>query len=193
MIEKVLSIDVAAFHYINNGLSNKWLDNIMPVVTQLGSIYFVLIFSLILALTKTRKHMAMIGIVFSANLLSFELLKHLVGRNRPFVSHDVVLRAEHLFTDSMELVTGITKSFPSAHTAIAFMLAVILSYYWKNYSILFYLAAVAVGFSRIYLGLHFPSDIVAGLILGTVIARFCLGNNYLNERIFGEKRTISNA
>jgi undecaprenyl-diphosphatase len=180
MLRKIVSLDVAVFHFINDGLSSKWLDVLMPLVTQLGSFYFLLLFFIALILTKRTKHMAVIIVIFIVNAVAFELLKYGVGRHRPFVNNEVILRAQHLFTDSMETVYGKTRSFPSGHTAIAFMLATFLSYRRKKYRVLFYSLACAVGVSRIYLGVHYPIDIVAGLILGVVVAKLCLSSNYLN-------------
>ena len=193
MLERMVSLDVAMLHYINDGLSNGWLDRLMPYITKFGSVYFVLLFSIMFTLIKKPKHMAMVAMVYGANVLTFELLKHLVGRNRPFVSHAVILRAQDLFTESGQITAGITQSFPSAHTATAFMLATLLGYYAKSYRPLFYLIAAGVGLSRVYLGVHYPSDVLAGLILGTLIARLVMENGYLRRKVLREELPASGA
>ena len=188
LLEKIIDFDITGLHYINIGLSNGWFDFFMPFVTQLGSIYFVLIFLLVLTLAKKSKLMAMTGIAYGINVIAFQLMKHLIGRERPFVTQEVNLRALSLFTDYNGVIYGVNLSFPSAHAASAFLLASLLAYYAKSYRLIFYFMAAAVGVSRVYLGVHYPSDVVAGIVLGTVIARLCLGSDYLRQKVLGEER-----
>ena len=188
LLEKIIDFDIAGLHYINIGLSNGWLDFFMPFITQLGSIYFVLIFLMVLTLAKKSKLMAMTGIAYGINVIAFQMMKHLIGRERPFVTQEVNLRALSLFTDYNGVIYGVNLSFPSAHAASAFLLASLLAYYAKSYRLIFYFMAAAVGVSRVYLGVHYPSDVVAGIVLGTVIARLCLGSDYLRQKVLGEER-----
>ena len=60
-------------------------------------------------------------------------------------------------------------SFPSGHAATAFAGAVALSYLWRRGAPLFFLLAAAIAFSRVYVGVHFPGDVLAGAALGTVV------------------------
>lgn len=85
------------------------------------------------------------------------------------------------FFDSGEyawFIDGVThggsNSFPSGHTASAFALATILSLYSKNrlVGILCFILAVAAGYSRIYLGQHFFTDVFAGAVIGVMAALF---------------------
>jgi undecaprenyl-diphosphatase len=63
-----------------------------------------------------------------------------------------------------------TASFPSGHAATSFAGATILAFAFPRVAPLFYVLATAVGFSRVYLGVHYPLDIVGGAVLGTLIA-----------------------
>ncbi len=66
-------------------------------------------------------------------------------------------------------------SFPSGHTSAAFMMATLLGYYLPPLMILLYCWAILVGFSRVVLGVHFPTDTLVGAILGISTAFFSLG------------------
>ncbi len=86
-------------------------------------------------------------------------------RNRPYVQHP----------DSIQPIIDIQlilKSFPSDHAALAMALATIVTLYVPRVGILFIIIALLIGFSRIAAGVHFPTDILAGFIIGAVIALF---------------------
>jgi len=65
-------------------------------------------------------------------------------------------------------------SFPSAHTAFAFMMAVLLSRWFPRYQFIFFIIAGLIGWTRIYLGLHYPTDVIAGALLGYGITKLFL-------------------
>jgi undecaprenyl-diphosphatase len=93
--------------------------------------------------------------VGAADLLS-ALVKALVPRHRPF---------EHQLGPSER-----THSFPSGHTATAFAGATVLSAYAPRYRVAFYALACLIGFSRLYNGVHYPTDVLAGAVLGSCVA-----------------------
>jgi membrane-associated phospholipid phosphatase len=95
-----------------------------------------------------------------------QILKHLSGRIRPRLTDEVV------FTGP-SLKSGF-DSFPSGHVTTAFCFAYILSFYFPRYKIYFYIWAVFIGFVRIEGIAHFPSDVLAGAIVGTVTAKLLL-------------------
>jgi undecaprenyl-diphosphatase len=98
--------------------------------------------------------------------IAVQTLKHLIGRARPRVTHDFLVIGPSL--------KGGYDSFPSGHTTLAFTLACVLSAYLPRYRMVFYSFAFITGFVRIEGTSHFPSDVLAGAILGLLIGRFVL-------------------
>lgn len=154
-------INIKAFYLINSHPPSWFLDFLMMTLTYLGSGRVLFIISMLLLLTRDRKKVIggvsiLAGMTFIYHIVS--VLKVWVAMPRPFVSLDNVnlLIAEKGF------------SFPSNHTANAFMAAVILSSIFGRRT-LFYALAALVGISRIYLGVHFPLDVLGGAAAGSVI------------------------
>jgi membrane-associated phospholipid phosphatase len=95
--------------------------------------------------------------------ISVQIVKHLVGRARPSVTYASVFIGPS--------VKYAYDSFPSGHTASAFCLAFILSEFFPKYRAAFYLFGVIVGLYRIDGLSHFPSDVMAGALLGTIVGK----------------------
>ncbi len=102
----------------------------------------------------------LIGLVSTGLLV--QVLKHLIGRARPRLTYDLVFIGPSLKSGY--------DSFPSGHTTLAFCLAYIVSRYSTRWGIVSYFFAVAVGLYRVDSLSHFPSDVMAGAIVGTVAA-----------------------
>lgn len=93
------------------------------------------------------------------------MLKNSLKRNRP----------QAALQNFRSIITPSDKfSFPSGHTSAAFMMATLLGYYFPPLMIPLYCWATLVGFSRVVLGVHFPTDILVGIILGISTALFSL-------------------
>jgi undecaprenyl-diphosphatase len=98
--------------------------------------------------------------VLTADLLAL-VIKLAVGRPRPF---ETIPEADKL----MNAAKGL--SMPSAHAATAFAGAVAFAYLFRRYAALAFLLAAAIAYSRIYVGVHYPSDVLAGAALGMAVA-----------------------
>lgn len=169
MIETLLQSDRQLFTFLNQGLSNPLFDIILPFVTDLnrkpiGLVLIVILWLLLLVKGGTNGRVAALllipTIVLSDQLNSF-WLKFIVERLRPC----------HELLDVRLLVgCGSGYSFPSSHAVNNFAAALILSYFVPRWTWAFFTFAGIVGFSRVYVGVHYPSDVLAGAIVGMAIA-----------------------
>jgi membrane-associated phospholipid phosphatase len=156
-------VDAWVFLSFNmRGSRPLWLDRIMLGFTQIGNGFTVLAIAVILFLAGER-YLAYELILGTLTLwLVVELVKFLIHRARPFI----------LMTQAR--IVGYRasgRSFPSGHTSQAFFMATLLAQYfhagvWVVF--LLYAMATLVGITRIYVGAHYPRDVLAGAILGSV-------------------------
>jgi len=163
----VNGIDVVAVNYVYS-LRSEILTRIMLGVSFLGSAPFISIAAIIFVLAFWIKRYKNEAIILAATLLSSvaidNALKYFIRRGRP---------------DVAALDTGITYSFPSGHAMNSLVFYGLLAYFaprWiKNRRALFAVDAAAIilvaliGFSRIYLGAHYLTDVVAGWVAGLVV------------------------
>ena len=160
-MEILYLIDIWLFHAVNNGWSNPLLDLVMPVVTNTAvwrPIYAVAAILLIWKGGVRGRWAAGTLIVAVAVLdpLSTHLLKEPIGRLRPYD----VLGGVH------QLIGSGSGSFPSNHALNNAAAAVILTFFYRDLSWVWWSLAIVIGLSRIYCGVHWPSDIIAGFLLG---------------------------
>ncbi len=153
--------------WANGWWSTPFLDQTIPWLTHLGSHVAVLLFLLLtLVPSKSRRifrHLLLLYVLQSALLYG---LKFLVQRERPF--HHLPEMASKLSGGPGEILD---PSFPSVHAALSFMMATLLARWFPRYRIAFYLFAGLIGWTRIYLGLHYPTDILTGALLGYGLTR----------------------
>jgi len=176
LISTIQQIDFTILDFIQNNFRFQILDKTMPYISLIGNAGAVWILITILLLSSKKNRFA--GLVMALALISCVLignvtLKHLVARIRPFNIHnEIVLLIPHP-TDF---------SFPSGHTMSSFAATTVLLLYNKKWGIWATILAILIAFSRLYLYVHYPSDILAGLIIGILIAIAStkLLNNYKN-------------
>jgi len=162
--EAVLQIDGAILLFIQNNLRSPALTQFFKAVSNYGVIVMAAYF-VILLLWERRKLFPIASACVVSGLLgnfSKDYLKHLVKRPRPFLD-----------IPALEPLIKRPKgySFPSGHTTLAFAVAFIAYRILpKRYSIPALCIAALVAFSRLYLGVHYPTDILGSICVGYVAA-----------------------
>lgn len=142
-----------------------WLDSIMIFFTSLGNngIVWILIALLCICFKKSRRcGILMILTMLFCLAIGNGVIKNLVARPRPF---------QVLGDPSMLIIPPPAEfSFPSGHTMHGFAAAVMILLHNRKAGIAAVLAAVVIAFSRMYLFVHFPTDILGGAVIGTLAA-----------------------
>ena len=164
MIEVINNLDINILNFIRENLSNPIIDKLMVFITTLGDKGFIWIAIgiILLAQKKYRKVGFVLLIALLINLIIGEgVLKNVIQRPRVFTTYPNI----NIIINPPE-----SYSFPSGHTASSFAAATVLGYYFKRYRYAFYAIAALIAFSRLYLFVHYPSDIIAGILLGIVCA-----------------------
>lgn len=156
-------IDGWVFLYFNfRGKRPLWLDRIMLGFTQLGTGIFGMLLTVVLFLVDDH-HLAYEIILGTLTLwLTVEVIKVIIHRSRPFMK---------LIQTRIVGSRARGRSFPSGHTSQSFFIAALLIQHFQFdlwAAIFLYALALFVGITRMYVGAHYPRDILAGAILGSV-------------------------
>lgn len=168
MIELINYLDVTILFFIQNTLLNPVLDKIMIFATVLGNKGLIwLAIALILIINKKTRYVGLITIItlILATLMGEGILKHLIQRQRPYTDFPLI---------ELIIKKSTAYSFPSGHTTSSFACALVLGKYLKKYSIFFWSLACTIAFSRLYLFMHYPSDIIAGIVLGLACGKIVI-------------------
>jgi len=165
MLESLVSLDRTLFYFINVSLANPVTDFVMPIVTADNLLRVFYAVAVVLLLWKGDSRVRWL-VLFSglalliADQTSAGLLKPLINRPRP--CHE--LANIHLLVGC-----GGGRSMPSAHAANSFAQAALFGLYFRRVRIGLLVAAFLIAVSRVFVGVHYPGDIVAGAILGSLI------------------------
>lgn len=160
-------MELQILHMIQ-GWHQDWLNPVMIFFTTIGEggICWIAVSIVLALIPKTRKcgltMMAAMGITF---LLGNVFLKNLIARPRPCaVDMSVILLIPH----------PSEYSFPSGHSANGFAAAATIFSYYHKAGILALMVSSVIAFSRLYLFVHYPTDILGGILLGTADACFVI-------------------
>lgn len=169
ILGSVLALDRSLFEAINVAWTNPFFDWLFPLITDLNRDPLTLLVLLpLIAWWMRKKRMAgfrwlllTLVCVGLSDLVSYRIIKSSVGRDRPEDSGvSFQLRTPHH--------SG--SSFPSNHAANVFAAATALSGALPPLAPVFYISAALVAYSRIYVGVHFPLDVLGGALIGILIS-----------------------
>ncbi len=177
--------NIYLFYLINGGMENSFFNFVMPLITNFGSFFGWASICLLIYIFggKFGRKVAILGLsaLILSNVLVI-LLKYIIAEPRPFLA-----------LSNVDLLTPESgSSFPSGHTASSFAAATVIGLkyhqkskgrkYWLIYPLLIF--AIIVGFSRIYVGVHYPYDVIFGALLGVLCALIILKSE---DKIFYSK------
>ncbi|MEK7162992.1 MAG: phosphatase PAP2 family protein [Patescibacteria group bacterium] len=170
-------MDIYFFNIINSFAGRWWaLDWLGIFLANYLGYFLVAIAILILIKEKDRRRqiyffsLVMLSVIISRGIIT-EIIRFFYYRPRPFLVLEIKPLISHIST----------ASFPSGHAAAFFALALAVFYFNKKVGWWFLISAVFMGLARIFVGVHWPSDILAGMIVG-------LGSVWLVRFIFKIER-----
>ncbi len=164
MIDLIQSLDTSVLLYIQHFLRTPWMTPVMVFFSLIGNVGLVWILTgIVLLIPKRTRRGGILTLIclLAAYLVNDQVLKELVARPRPY----------HTLTELEILVAQLTSSsFPSGHTNSSFAAAMALTLAFGKRGALAYIPATLIALSRCYVGVHYPSDVLAGMIVGTLVA-----------------------
>ena len=161
----LIDLDLGIDNYIQEHLSNPFFDWFFSTITHLGDagIFWILLAVLLLCFRKTRKIGIVMGMALIFGLIFGNItLKNIFQRPRPFDTPGALLDG-----DSLLISRPGEYSFPSGHTTASFAAAVGIFLFNKKWGTPALVLAALIAYSRLYVYVHFPSDILGGIVLGT--------------------------
>lgn len=181
MLEQLIKLDHQVFHAINTGMSNAFFDCLMPILRD-KTVWIPLYILIIAYFTYNYKLKGIYLVLFLAaavglaDFTSASLIKPLVKRDRP--CQEVSYQQEVI----SRVPCGVGKSFPSSHATDHFAIAIFLiTIFYRRWKWIIYIGvfwAAAISFAQVYVGVHFPIDVICGMLWGSLIgflvAKLCI-------------------
>lgn len=177
--------EINILNFIQDTFACPFLDKVMPIITIFGDkgIFWIAVALILIIIKKTRKTGVMMGAALLLGLIIGNvILKNAIARTRPY-DVNTAMQAELLVKALSDF------SFPSGHTLASFEAATVLLIRDKRFGIPALVLAVLIALSRLYLYVHYPTDVLAGALLGVFIGIFAC---YLVDKIYKrfEKKPI---
>lgn len=178
-----ITFDFPILEFIRNYLTCDFLDKAMPYITLFGEwgAFWIAIAVIMLLFRKTRKTAWSMGAALMLGLIVCNIiLKNLIGRDRPFFFYTVERMANYDLPQLKNWVpvtendikwlvaSDLHKSFPSGHTIACFEASTVLLIKDKRLGIPAAVIAFLVAFSRLYLYVHYPSDVIFSIVFGII-------------------------
>ena len=171
MLEKIIELDHRLFRWVNQDMANPVFDWFFPIWTDIQKtpVFYFLILPLIFAVVFWRARLAGVMFILAsatsvaiADFLASKFIKPWFTRARPFSTgqgDEVILRISEVGS----------SSFPSSHALDAFCLAAFVGCFFPKLAWILFPLAFLTAYSRVYNGVHFPTDVLGGAVIGSLI------------------------